>query len=292
MKRNQSNGFTLIELSIVLVIIGLIVGGVLVGRDLIAAATVRAQIGQIEKYNTAVNTFLSKYNCLPGDCVDAANFGFVARGSRPGEGDGNGIIEGYNFQGDTSQGVNQLGGETLMFWMDLSAAKLIEGNFNQTDYLGNGNNHLSSEAPYFFPAAKLGGGNYVSVWSLNDLNYFAVCLTAGGWGDGGFGVTGQIVTDQYAARGITVSQAYAIDSKMDDGLPQSGRVMAMAPVELGAWANIGFGPYGTWLPPGVQTQGSSETCYDDNNNPDLPEQYSLSQNNGSGINCTLSFQFQ
>lgn len=46
--KNQS-GFTLIELSIVLVIIGLIVGGVLVGRDLIKAAEVRAQVSQIEK---------------------------------------------------------------------------------------------------------------------------------------------------------------------------------------------------------------------------------------------------
>jgi prepilin-type N-terminal cleavage/methylation domain-containing protein len=45
-------GFTLIELSIVLVIIGLIVGGVLVGQDLVKAAGVRATISQIEKFNT------------------------------------------------------------------------------------------------------------------------------------------------------------------------------------------------------------------------------------------------
>ena len=60
-KSHKSAGFTLIELSIVLVIIGLIIGGVLVGRDLIAAAQVRAQISQIEKYQTAVNTFRGKY---------------------------------------------------------------------------------------------------------------------------------------------------------------------------------------------------------------------------------------
>ena len=57
MKKTVSikSGFTLVELSIVLVIIGLIIGGVVVGRDLIDAATIRAQISQIEKYNTAVN---------------------------------------------------------------------------------------------------------------------------------------------------------------------------------------------------------------------------------------------
>lgn len=60
----KNNGFMLIELSIALVVIGLIVGGVLVGQDLINAAAVRAQISQIEKYNTAVNTFREKYGYL------------------------------------------------------------------------------------------------------------------------------------------------------------------------------------------------------------------------------------
>ena len=75
-------GFTLIELSIVLVIIGLIIGGVLVGRDLISAAGVRAQISQIEKYQSAVNTFRGKYGYLPGDISDptAQQYGFAARG--------------------------------------------------------------------------------------------------------------------------------------------------------------------------------------------------------------------
>src|ERR1700712_2724582 len=92
-------GFTLIELSIVLVIIGLIVGGVLVGQDLVRAAAVRAQISQIEKYNTAVNTFYGKYGYLPGDIKDpdATRFGFASRnpnGGQPGNADGNGLIQG------------------------------------------------------------------------------------------------------------------------------------------------------------------------------------------------------
>ena len=50
-----------------LVIIGLIVGGVLVGQDLIRAAETRAQITQFEKYQSAVNTFRGKFNAIPGD---------------------------------------------------------------------------------------------------------------------------------------------------------------------------------------------------------------------------------
>ena len=81
-KMARKAGFTLIEMSIVLVIIGLIVGGVLVGQDLIRAAAVRAQVSQMEKYNSAVNTFREKTGYLPGDIPDptASEFGFQARG--------------------------------------------------------------------------------------------------------------------------------------------------------------------------------------------------------------------
>ena len=54
-------GFTLIELSIVIVIIGLIVGGVLVGRDLIRASQLRGLISEVEEFKTAANTFRLKY---------------------------------------------------------------------------------------------------------------------------------------------------------------------------------------------------------------------------------------
>src|SRR4051812_40153055 len=96
-ENNQKRvGFTLIELSIVLVIIGLIIGGVLAGRELIASAATRAQIAQIDKYQSAVNAFRSKYGYLPGDIPDpmAGQFGFNARGLYTGQGDGNRIIQG------------------------------------------------------------------------------------------------------------------------------------------------------------------------------------------------------
>src|ERR1700743_3469732 len=94
-----ARGFPLIELSIVLVIIGLIVGGILVGQDMIKAAEVRAQISQIEKYNQAVNTFKAKFQAIPGDMgvSTATQFGFT-----PGTGctgglanrDSNGLLDG------------------------------------------------------------------------------------------------------------------------------------------------------------------------------------------------------
>ncbi len=67
----KKSGFTLIELSITLVIIGLIVGGVLVGKDLIKAAEARSITKQIEQYRAAINAFKLKYNAIPGDMNNA-----------------------------------------------------------------------------------------------------------------------------------------------------------------------------------------------------------------------------
>ena len=74
----RRDGFTIIELSIVLVIIGLLAGGILLGRDLIEAARIRAQGSQIESYEMAINTFRLKYNMLPGDLTStqASMLGF------------------------------------------------------------------------------------------------------------------------------------------------------------------------------------------------------------------------
>ena len=70
----QKSGFTLIEISIVLIIIGLIAAGILIGRDLIHQAELRADISKMRDLDVAVQTFKLKYNCLPGDCPNATDF--------------------------------------------------------------------------------------------------------------------------------------------------------------------------------------------------------------------------
>ena len=215
-------GFTLIELSIVLVIIGLIVGGVLVGQSLINAATVRAQISQIDKYNTAARTFYGKYGYLPGDisAAPAAQFGFTARGQYAGEGDGNGLIEGvYNDAAGDNSGVFQQGGETCMFWVDLSTAGFIDGSFSLCSPTSATHGSYSVQnIDQFLPVAKI-TPNHIYVWSYS-----------GGTGVAGvnwFGISTGLVGYSPSSAGLTVSQAYAIDKKIDDGLPQWGNVTAM-----------------------------------------------------------------
>jgi len=99
-------------MSIVLVIIGLLAGAILVGHDMIKAATIRSQISQIDKYYSAVNAFRVKYNVLPGDMTpnSALDFGMAARAGTAGRGDKNGSIE-----AGAADAANYVAGETALF---------------------------------------------------------------------------------------------------------------------------------------------------------------------------------
>jgi prepilin-type N-terminal cleavage/methylation domain-containing protein len=288
LQKARQQGFTLIELSIVLVVIGLIVGGVLVGQNLIAAAGLRATISQIEKYNTAVNTFRTKYNNqLPGDidATDAAQFGFAGRGQFAGEGDGNGVIEGVPFNSaGSNSGFRDSVGEIPMFWVDLSTASLIGDSFTiASSTLEPGSNITTTTSPAvgaYFPAAKLGGGNYINIWSKNGVNYYGLSMITG------LAVDGVVASDS----GLSVMQASSIDAKIDDGLPQSGHVTAQYLDTFSIqWAASGVTAGAN---PGSAAPASLSSCYDNQNNASNPMTYSLSQNGGANLNCALSFQFQ
>ena len=293
----KTSGFTLIELSIALVIIGLLVGGILAGRDLIDAAQQRAQVSQIEKYNTAVNTFRLKYGYLPGDIPDpaASSFGFHPRGPYAGQGDGNGVIEG-NCANSASgnNGFNEGCGEQAIFWVDVSTAGFLDA---QIIYGGSGYPALTyttgvtlASTPgvaQWLPPAKTGQGNFVYLWSQNGANYFAVStVTAIGWS-----------IDSSANPGLTVQQAYNIDRKTDDGLPQSGSITAcyvrvslnyLNPVAPAGNGLTGAG--GNCTATTVATPYSPTNCYD-NNGVAGTQTYSLAQN-ANVQNCALSFKFQ
>jgi prepilin-type N-terminal cleavage/methylation domain-containing protein len=297
-------GFTLIEMSIVLVIIGLIVGGVLVGQDLIRAAYIRAQISQIEKFNTAVNTFYGKYQALPGDMNSqmAQQYNFPARDGTAGMGDGNGIIEGWNYSCGASAGTpwDFNTGEESMFWRDLAFAGIVEGAYpygNCSCNSPNSGGPFTSNFGLWLPEAKLGQGQYIAAFGMNGVNYFVLeqvtqIVSVGGGG----GLMG--------APALPVMAAYRIDQKTDDGYPQSGRVIARYLDYGWMWA-AGNGHYGTNTngvdpaiggaqgdPTTTATPATSYTCYDNGNTGGAIEQYSVATNSGATGNCTLSFRMQ
>ena len=70
----QLHAFSLVELSIVLVILGLLVGGILGGQSLIRAAELRSVAVDKDKFTTAINAFRVKYSAIPGDMTNATDY--------------------------------------------------------------------------------------------------------------------------------------------------------------------------------------------------------------------------
>lgn len=71
--KNNNKGFSLIELSIVLIIMGLLVAGITGGASLIKTAQLRSVVTESNTYRTAYNTFYSQYNRVPGATTDLPN---------------------------------------------------------------------------------------------------------------------------------------------------------------------------------------------------------------------------
>lgn len=110
--KSHQDGFTLIEIAIVLVIIGLLLGGVLKGQELITGARVRNLISQQDGIKAAYFGFVDRYRALPGDYAAAtSNIKGVAAGAN---GNGDGQI---------------LGDEAVMAWDHLSHAGFINGSY-------------------------------------------------------------------------------------------------------------------------------------------------------------------
>jgi prepilin-type N-terminal cleavage/methylation domain-containing protein len=129
MKRNQS-GFTLIEIAIVLVIIGLLLGGVLKGQELINSAKVKNLATDFRNIPVFIYGYQDKFRSLPGD--DAKLADHVAGGTMatPLATRGNGIIDG-NWNSSTATD------ESYLFWQHVRLAGLTSGSTSTsaTDYL-------------------------------------------------------------------------------------------------------------------------------------------------------------
>ncbi len=216
--QKNDKGFTLVELSIVMIIIGLLIGGVLKGQQLIENARAKKVVSFLKSVQSATYTFQDTYKSLPGDISSATVLIPDCNSSTFCEdGNGNNYI--------ASDGTDQYAWgtpiitraeasrfESVQYWKHLALANLI----------GDINGHANPNAPAFgetHPESPFGSGGFEVYWDgLTTLHPTGVHIVRLSGNDS--------LTGGDTLSSITPQQAAKIDKLMDDGQPNSGSVFA------------------------------------------------------------------
>lgn len=226
--RWKKSAFSLVELSIVLVILGLLVGGVLSGQSLIRAAELRSVPTEYSKYMAAARTFQDKYFALPGDMANATAFWGIGSGcttsvgvaATPGTCNG-------NASGDlTETGTgNSTYSELNLFWQHLTNAGLIEGTFTGQTISSGWIGYVSSGINV--PKAKLQNGTWaIADWAntTGDSHWLNMVYGVSGpsrlWLGTASNTSGGIPSVGYPL--VKPEEIWNIDTKIDDGKPATG----------------------------------------------------------------------
>ena len=209
----RQHAFSLVELSIVLVILGLLAGGILAGQSLIRASEMRAVAIEYNRYVTATHAFHDKYFGLPGDITNAVSIwglstscgGSSATGTCNGDGSGDFTVSST---------------EQYHYWRQLALAGLIEGNYTGTAGAGGSNDNVigTNCPPSKLPSAGwsvetrgsyAGGATRYAVNYGNDLTF-------------GSQQVGSVASNPTV---LKPEEAWNIDTKLDDGMPGTGKVI-------------------------------------------------------------------
>jgi len=187
--QQKARGFTLVEIAIVLVIIGLLLGGILKGQEMITQAKIKNSVADFSGVSAAYYGYQDRYRAIPGD-DPGANARWAAAGTLPAatSGNGNGVVAGTYNNGGAACAAAQ---ESCSWWDHLRRAGFVAGS-----------------------------------GVLQPTNAFAGQIgvqtgdNAGGTVLGGF--SGLIV----CSANIPDKVAIAMDTQMDDGLSATGTVRA------------------------------------------------------------------
>ena len=221
-------GFSLVELSIVLVILGLLTGGILAGQSLIRGAELNKLARNFSTYRAAAYTFRDKYMALPGDMANATRFwgdnnaecpdAAIPDGS-PGtcNGTGDGLIGAPNAGAPSNMGVGHTA-EMWQFWNQLALAGLIEGRYSgisdATIAFGWGctaGTHCPSNSGM---PGKWVVSSYVGAYNASiDFNF----TDMGTW----IGASA-ITPKDFGGRLLAPEEGWNLDTKFDDGQPAKG----------------------------------------------------------------------
>lgn len=211
-KGNKSRkGFTLVELSVVIVITGLITAGVTAGKSLVASSKLRSQVTDLQKYNVAFNGFYDQYKAIAGDMKDASA---IWTGAMNGNGDGKLSYD--------SNWAHMSDHENITPFQHLSRAKLIDGTYNASVWaIGTGYPRLKIDsskgmiAAGFTDIAGNAGSLQLSATEATRVSRAALHLAVGQPGAGSSAYNDFIGV-------MSPIQASNIDIKIDDGVARSG----------------------------------------------------------------------
>lgn len=217
-QRKRQGGFSLVELAIVLLIIGLIVGGILKGQDLIQSARTNQIQTDLNEIRVATNTFQDKFVAFPGDFVDSDRLQGLGAADN---GDGNGRIDSVNVR----MGAGTADEEPALFWLHLSAAGLLDGVDPALD-----ESDLDST-----------NGKTASVGGL----YTILFEDPGSGSDHWIQLGGDVNGTDNNGPVLSPTDLRSIDLKQDDGDPQEGNVLAEEDDGSGAGQCVTGGDYDT-----------------------------------------------
>ena len=206
-----------------LTIVGLLIGGVITGRELILQAQLRGVLNEVEKYSTAINAFKLKYNALPGDMRNATDywgtdpagcpstfFSAPRTDARTCNGNGNGLL----LMSDQMDPMfTWWSPEAYSLWQHLSNAGLIEGTYPGV--------YQSATVGVSIPKSRREGSGYMMFSTNINSNYAA--LPQDGTVSSLFIEFSPFRYNQFA---LTPGEALLLDRKNDDGKPGTGKITA------------------------------------------------------------------
>lgn len=219
--RAKQSGFSLIELSIVLVILGLLVGGVLAGQSLIRAAELRAVSTEYARYSTAVQTFRDKYFALPGDMSNAT--AFWGKDNTRCAGDSGAVATPGTCNGNGDGRITYFV-ENYRYWQQLAMAGLIEGSYS--GFVNPVANTTPPARGRDVPASKIDNAMWMQAY-LSQLTTTNVELGFSGVSDtyNNYLMIISPVSGWWVGNAVfKPEEAWNIDTKMDDGRPAFGKV--------------------------------------------------------------------
>jgi len=184
--KSQQSGFTLVEIAIVLVIIGLLLGGILKGQELINSAKVKNLANDFRVIPTYIYAYQDKFKALPGDDANVTTHVTGATAATtPAASQGNGVING-------NWNSNTVTDESVLFWQHVRLANLAAGPTDTAD-------------PTYYPTNAVGGRLGISSSAAAQLQ-----------------ISGMTGTYQVCSAGILGKFAKQLDIQMDDGNTATG----------------------------------------------------------------------